>query len=61
MLLGAGKPVADRHKILVVGAAPPASREVPLHRGPLLPVKRADDEHRKVIAPPGAALGHLLS
>jgi hypothetical protein len=30
------------------------------HRGSILAVQRAKDERREVIAPPGAALGHLL-
>jgi hypothetical protein len=30
------------------------------HRGAILAVKRAEDERRQVIAPPGAALGHLF-
>src|SRR5262249_53294256 len=61
MLLGAGEPVADRHEIFVIGAAPRAGREVPPHRGLLVLLQRADNECRKVIAPSSAALGHLLS
>src|SRR5690348_8318334 len=61
MSLGAGQPVADRDEIFVICAAPRAGREVPSHRGPLLAVQRADHERREVIAPPGAALSHLLS
>ncbi len=60
VLPGAGEPVTDRHQFLVRGAARRAGREMQCHRGAILVVKRAEDERREVIAPPGAALGHLL-
>src|SRR5215831_9897290 len=59
-LIQPGNPVAGRKEILVTFAARPAGRQMPPHRGALLPVQRADDVRAEITAPFDAALAHLF-